>query len=170
MQWPRARRDDDGVDGAKCIDKCRDAFLRIGQQTGQVARLDIAEDQRRPDGDGDDMDDRRDIMPQGHDTQLQAHLDAARGTLVDDLADEECQNALGLVVLDDGDDIRRIVCLAQDDSHARDIPRDQRDTQRTNDRVRDKADARFVFIGGSAVHIFQALQNFRADGGGKAGI
>ena len=104
---PRARRDDDGVDGAECIDKCRDAFLRIGQQTGQVARLDIAEDQRRPDGDGDDMDDRRDIMPQGHDTQLQAHLDAARGTLVDDLADEECQNALGLVVLDDGDDIGR---------------------------------------------------------------
>ena len=167
---PRARGDDHGVDGAEGIDKCRDAFLRVGQQTGQVARLHIAEDQRRPDGDGDDMDDRRDIVPQGHDAELQAHLDAALGALVDDLADQEGQNALGLVVLDDGDDIRRIVRLAQHDSHAGDIPRDQRDAQRTDDRVRDKADARFVFIGVSAFHIFQALQNFRADGGGKAGV
>ena len=64
-----------------------------------------------------------------------------------------------------------IVCLAQHDGHAGDIPGDQRDTQRTNDwDPGTKPMPDFALIGVSAVHILQALQDLRADGGGKAGV
>ena len=89
-----ARGDDDIVDRAERIDERRDALLRVLQQAGQVAGLDIAEDQGRADGDGDGVDDGGDVMAERHDAQLEAHLHAALGALVENAADEEGQDAL----------------------------------------------------------------------------
>ena len=96
-----ARGDDDIVDRAEGVDERGNALLRVGQQAGQIAGLHVAEDQGRADGDGDDVDDGGHVMAQRHDAQLEAHLHAALGALLDHAADQEGQDALGLVVLDD---------------------------------------------------------------------
>ena len=103
--------DDDRIDVAEGIDERGDALLRVGQQPGQIARLHIAEDQRRADGDGDDVDNGGDVMAQRDDAQLETHLDALLGALLDDVADHEGHDALGLIALDDGGHVLRLLAL-----------------------------------------------------------
>ena len=64
-------------------------------------------------------------MAQRNDTQLQAHLHAALGTLLDAVAHQEGQDALGLVVLHHADHIGSVVGLTQHHSHAGDVAGDQ---------------------------------------------
>ena len=166
----RARGNDHVVDGAEGVDKGGNSRLGVGQQSCQIAGLHIAEDQRRTDGDGDDMDDTRHVVTQRDDTELQTHLHTAFGALLDDIADHKGHDALGLVVLDNLDDVLGIFRLAQHDRHAGNIARDQRHAQRTDDGVGNKSDAGIGSVGIAALDILQALENFCADGGSKAGI
>ena len=109
-------------------------------------------------------------MAQRHNAEFQTHFHAALGTLLDHVADEECHNALGLIVLDDLDGVGGIVGLAQHDGHARNITRDQRDAQRTDDGVGNETDAGIGSVGIAALDIFQTLEDLGADGGGKTGV
>ena len=96
-----ARGDDDIVDRAEGVDEGGNTLFGVGKQPCKIARLHVAEDQRRTDGNGDDVDDCRNVMTQRDDAQLQTHLDACVGALLDHIADQEGHDALGLVVLDD---------------------------------------------------------------------
>ena len=116
------------------------------------------------------MDDGGHVMSQRNDTQLQTHLDAALGALLDDVAHHEGHDALALVVLDHLNNVLGIVRLAQHNGHAGDIAGDQRHAQRTDDGVGNEADAGLVLIGVRTVDVFQSLKNFRADSGSKAGV
>ncbi len=66
------------------------------------------------------------------------------GGLVNAVADQEGQDALGLVVLDDRATSAAYVGLAEHDGHAGDVARDERDTQRADDGIGHKADAGIV--------------------------
>ena len=109
-------------------------------------------------------------MTQRDDAEFQPHLDAAFGALLNDIADHEGHDTLGLIILDDLHDIGGIVRLAEHDGDAGDIARDERDTEGTDDGVGDKADAGVGFIGVAALDILQALEDLRADGGGKTSV
>lgn len=162
--------DDDRIDVAEGIDERGDALLRVGQQPGQIARLHIAEDQRRADGDGDDVDNGGDVMAQRDDAQLETHLDALLGALLDDVADHEGHDALGLIALDDGGHVLRLLGLAQHDGYAGDIAGDQRDTEGTDDGIGHEADAGDgrLLVGVLRLDELQALQDLCADGSGEA--
>ena len=163
---------DDIVDRAEGVDKRGNALLGVLQQTGQIARLHVAEDQRRADSDGDDVDDSGHVMAQRDDTELQAHLDARVRTLLDDVADHEGHDALGLIVLDDLGNVLAIVGLAEHDGHAGDIARDQRHAERTDDGIGHEADAgnSRLLIGVLRLGKLEALDDLSADGGGKTGV
>ena len=159
-----------GVNGAEGIDEGGNTVLGVVQQTGQIAGLNVAENQCGTDGYGNNMDDGGHVMSQRNDTQLQTHLDAALGALLDDVAHHEGHDALALVVLDHLNNVLGIVRLAQHNGHAGDIAGDQRHAQRTDDGVGNEADAGLVFVGVGTVDVFQSLKNFRADSGSKAGV
>jgi len=162
--------DHHAVDGAEGVDEGGHALLGIGQQAGQVAGLHVAEDQRRADGHGDNVDDGGHVMTQRDHAELKTHLHAALGALLDDVAHHEGHDALALVVLDHLNNVLGIVRLAQHNGHAGDIAGDQRHAQRTDDGVGNEADAGLVFVGVGTVDVFQSLKNFRADSGSKAGV
>ena len=166
----RSGGDDHLVEGPEGVDKGGDALLGILEQAGQVACLDVAEDQRSADGDGDDVDDAGDVVAKGHHAQLQPHLHPLARRLLDAVADHKGEDALGLVVLDHLGYICGVVRLADDHGHAGDIAGDKGHTQGADDGVRDKADAGVLCIGVAAPHIFQALDDLRAHGGGKPGV
>ena len=109
-------------------------------------------------------------MAQGHNTELEAHADALVRALLDDVAHQEGQDALGLVVLDDLGDSSRILGLAQDNGHAGDIAGDQGNAQGADDGIGHEADAGVGLIGIAALNILEAFDNFRADGGGQSGV
>ena len=109
-------------------------------------------------------------MAQGNNTKLQAHLDAAYRALLDDVAHQEGQDTLGLVVLDHLDNIGRVVSLAQHHRNAGDISGNQGHAQGADDRVGHEADAGFIGVGVAALNVLQALDDLSAHGGGKAGI
>ena len=109
-------------------------------------------------------------MAQGDDTELQAHLHAALGALLDDIAHQEGHNALGLVVLDHLHHVGGILGLAQHHGHAGDIAGNQRHAQGADDGVGHEADAGLIGIGIAAVYVLQALQDLRAHGGGKTRV
>ena len=159
-----------GVNGAEGIDEGGNTVLGVVQQTGQIAGLNVAENQSGTDSHGNNMDDGGHVMSQRNDTQLQTHLDAALGALLDDVAHHEGHDALGLIVLDHLHGVLRILGLTQHHGHAGDIAGDQRHAQRTDDGVGNEADAGLVFVGVGTVDVFQSLKNFRADSGSKAGV
>ena len=163
---------DDIVDCAEGVDERGNALLGVLQQTGQIARLHVAEDQRRADSDGDDVDDSGHVMAQRDDTELQAHLDARIRALLDDVTDHEGHDALGLIVLDDLGNVLAIVGLAEHDGHAGDIARDQRHAERTDDGIGHEADAgnSRLLIGVLRLGKLEALDDLSADGGGKTGV
>ena len=160
---------DDIVDGTEGVDERGNALLGVFQQAGQIARLYVAEDQRRTDGDGDDMDDGSHIMAQRDDTQFKAHLDARFRALLDDIADHEGHDALGLIVLDDLGDVFAVIGLAQNDGHTGDIARDQRHAEGTDDGIGYEADAGNgrLLISVLLLGKLQALDDLRADCGSK---
>ena len=158
------------VDRAKGVDKCGNTVLGVVQQTGQVAAFQAAEDQRRTDRDGDNVDHARHVMAQRYYTKVQPHLYAAFRTLLDHIAHQTRQNALGLVILDDACNGVGIVCLAQHDSYAGNVTGDQGNAQRADDGIGNKADTGFIGIGIRPVHIFQALNDLCADRCGKARV
>ncbi len=91
--------DHHGVNGTEGVHEGRHTLLGVFQQTGQVAGLHVAENQGRTDGHGDNVNNGGHVMAQRNDTQLQAHLHAALGALLDAVAHQEGHDALGLVVL-----------------------------------------------------------------------
>ena len=109
-------------------------------------------------------------MTQGDHTELQAHLHAAFGALLDAVAYHKGHNALGLVVLDHLYHVGGVLGLAQDYGHAGDIAGDQRHTQGTDDGIGHEADAGLILIGLGPVYIFQAFQDLRAYGGSQTGV
>jgi hypothetical protein len=154
----------------KVLTKAGTRFLCIIHQAAEIARLDGAENERRADGDGDDMDDGGDVMAKGNDTEIKAHPDAGCGGLVDHIADEEGQKPFCLVFLHAHAELCLIVGFTQNDGHARDVARHQRYAQGADDRVGHKADAPLILVGLRAVDKFEALQDFRADGCGEARV
>ena len=162
--------DDHLVQGAKGVHEGGYAFLGVIQQPGQVAGIVGAEDQRRADGDGDHVDHGGHVVAQGHHAEFQAQLHAGLGALLDDVADQEGHDALGLVVLDHLRHVRRIVRLAQHHGHAGDVAGDQRHAQGTDDGIGHEADAGFVGVGVAALDVLQALDDLRPHGGGQAGV
>ena len=95
-------------------DEGRDTLLGVGQQALEIAGLDVAEDQGSTDGHGDHMDDGGHVMAQGHHAELQTHLDALLGGLLDAVANHKGHDALGLVILDHVGHLGRFGGLAQD--------------------------------------------------------
>ena len=118
------------------------------------------------------MDDGGHVMAQRDDTQLEAHLDALLSALFDDVADHEGHDALGLIALDDGGHVLRLLRLAQHDGYAGDIAGDQRNAEGTDDGIGHEADAGDgrLLIGVLRLDELQALQDLRADGGGETGV
>ena len=166
----RARGDDNLVQRAECIDECGDAFLCISKQIRKVAGLNIAEDKRSANRDSNNMNHGGHVMAKRDNAKLKTHFDALLRGLLDAIADHEGQNAFGLVVLYDFFDRSRIVRFAEHDGDARNVARDERNAERTNDRIRHKADAAFGGIGVAAADILQAFDDLRADRCRKAGI
>ena len=166
----RARRNDHFVQRAEGIHERRNAFLGILEQTRQIAGLYAAEDQRRANRHGYDVDYAGHIVSQRHYAKFQTQLYARFDRLIDAIADQEREQTLGLVILDDAGYVLRIVALAEHNRNAGNIARNQRDAQRTNYRIGNETDARFILIRIFAFDIFQTFQNFRAHGGGKAGV
>ena len=160
----------DLIQRAEGVDEGRNALLGVGKQRRKIARGHAAEDQRRADGDGHDVDDCGHIVAQRHHAELQAHLHAALNRLIDHVADQEGEQALGLVVLDDVYCIGGIVRLAQHHGHAGDVAGDQRHAQGADDGIRHEANAALVLIGLCAVHKLETLQDLRAHGGGQARV
>ena len=161
-----------GVNGAEGIDEGGNTVLGVVQQSGQIAGLNVAENQCGTDGHGNNMDDGGHVMSQRNDTQLQTHLDAALGALLDDVAHHEGHDALALVVLDHLNNVLGIVRLAQHNGHAGDIAGDQRHAQRTDDGIGHEADAgnRGLLIGILRFGKLQTLKDLGADSGGQTGV
>ena len=109
-------------------------------------------------------------MAQGHHAELQAHLHALLQGLLDALADHKGEDALGLVVLDHLGHVLGIVRLAQHHGHAGDVSGDQGHAQGTDDGIGHEPDAGVPGVGIAAAHVFQALDDLRAHGGGKARV
>ena len=160
-----ARGDDDIVDRAKGIDKRGNALFRIGKKARQIARLHIAEDQSRADGDGHNVDDSRHVMAKRNDAELKAHLHTGVCALLDHIADQEGHNALRLVVLDDLCRILAVFGLAEHNSHAGDIARNQRHAERADDGIGHEADAgnSCALIALLGLDKLEALEDLRAD-------
>ena len=158
------------IQRAEGVDEGGHAILRILQKTSQVAGLDVAENQRGPDGHCNRMDHRGHIVAQGHHAQLQAHLDTLLCSLLNAVADHQCQDALGLVIFDNLGYIFGFLRLAQDHGYTRDIACHQGDAQGTDDRIRHKADAGLSGVGLGTVQILQALNDLGTDSGSKAGV
>ena len=167
-----ARGDDDIVDRAEGVDEGGNTLFGVGKQPCKIARLHVAEDQRRTDGNGDDVDDCRNVMTQRDDAQLQTHLDACVGALLDHIADQEGHDALGLVVLDDLCCVFAVFRLAEHDGNAGNIARDQRHAERTDDGIGHKADAGHScsLIGVLRLDKLETFENFCADCGCKTGV
>ena len=167
---PRSGGDRHGVQRAEGVDEGGDPLLGVGQQTCQIAGLDVAEDEGGADGHGDYMDDAGDVVAQGHHPELQTHLHALLQGLLDAAADHEGEDALGLVVLDHFRHGGGVIRLAQDHGHAGDVARDQGHAQGADDGVWDEADAGVGLVGVGIVHVLEALDDLRAHGGGEAGV
>ena len=158
------------VEGPEGVDKGGDTLLGVLQQARQVAGLDVAEDQGRPDGHGDHVDDAGDVVAQGHHTELQAHLHALGQGLLDAVADHEGEDALGLVVLDHLGHVLGVVGLAQHHGHAGDVAGDQGHAQGADDGVGNEADAGVLGVGVRAAQVLQSLDDLSPHGGGKARV
>ena len=165
----RTSGNDNGIDGAEGIDESGDSVLGVFQQAGQIAGLHITEDQSSADGNGDHMDDGGHIMAQGDDAEFQTHLDTL-GHLLDAVADQEGHDALGLVILDNLNNIFGIVRLAQHNGHAGDIAGNQGHAQGANDGIGHEADAGFICIGLGRFRPLQAFDNLGAYSGGASNI
>ena len=109
-------------------------------------------------------------MSQRHDAQLHAHLYSALGALLYDIADEECHESLGLIVLDYLDCVCGLLSLAEHYCNTGDVAGDQRNAERADDRIRYEADARVGGIGIAALDIFQSLDDLCSDSRGKSCI
>ena len=166
------RGNDNIVDCAEGIDERGNALLGVLEQASQIARLHVAEDQRSTDGDGDDMNHGSHVMAQRDNAELKAHLDARIRALLNDFADHEGHDALGLIVLDDLCNVLAVFGLAQHDGHTGDIARDQRHAEGTDDGIGHKADAgnRGLLIGILRFGKLQTLKDLGADGSGKTGV
>ena len=162
--------DNHGIDLTKGVHKGGHAVLGVVQERGQVAGLDVAEDQRGADGHGDHVDHGGHIVSQGHHAHFKTHLHAAFGALLDDVAHQEGHDALGLIVLDDLGHILGGVGLAQHHGHAGDIAGDQGHAQGADDGIGHEADAGVIGIGLGAVYILEAFENLRAHSGGETGV
>ena len=158
------------VDRAEGVDEGGNSLLCISQQSRQIARRQVAEDQRRADSHRHHMDDRGHVMAQRDDTKVKAHLYAALRALLDYVAYHKGHDALALVILHDVYHILRILRLAQHNRHARDIAGNQRHAQGTDHRVRNEADSAVIRVRIRVVHILQSLQDLSAHRCGKAGV
>jgi len=161
----RACGDDDIVDRTERIDERGNTLFRVGKKARQIARLHIAEDQSRADGDGHNVDDSRHVMAQRDDAELKAHLHTGVCALLDDVADQEGHNALRLVVLDDLRRILAVFGLAEHDGHTGDIARNQRHAERADDGIGHEADAgnSCALIALLGLDKLEALEDLRAD-------
>ena len=158
------------VNGTEGVDKCRNTFLGISQQASQIAGFHITENQSCTDGNGNNMDHRSHIMAQRNDAEFQTHFHAAFGTLLDNIAYHEGHNALGLVILYHADHISGIISLAQNNSNAGNITGNQRNAQRTDNRIGNKTDAGLILVRISTLYVLQTFQNFRTYSSRQAGI
>ena len=162
--------DHHGVNGAKGVHEGGNTVLGVVQQARQVAGLNVAEDQSGTDGNGDNVDDGGHVMAQGDDTELQAHLHTGLSALLDDIAHQEGHDALGLVVLNHLANLGGGVSLAENHGNAGNIAGDQGHAQGADDGIGDKAYTGFTGIGVAALYVLEALNDFRAHGGGKTGV
>ena len=160
---------DDLVERAEGVDEGGDALLGVVEELTEVARRDGAEDERRADGDGDDVDDGGYVVAQRHDAVVETHLDALGGGLIDDVADEEGQQALVLVVLDDGGELGGLLRAAENDGDAGDVARDEGHAEAADDGIGHEADAALALVG-ILVEPLQTLDDLRSDGGRETGV
>ena len=163
-------RHHNGIDGTEGIDKGGHTVLGVVQQASQVTGLDVAENQSGTDCHGDNVNHGGDIMTQRNDTQLQTHLHAAIGALLDAVTHHKGHDALGLIVLDHLHHIGGVIGFAQHYRHTGDVAGDQGHAQGTNHGVGNEADAALCCIGVAALHILETFDNFSAHSGSKTGI
>lgn len=90
----------DVVDGLIGVDKGVDPVEGVLVEAVPIAGLDVAEDHGRADDQADDMANRPDILAHGEYTHGEAHGHALLHGLLDDAADEEDEDAPGLIALD----------------------------------------------------------------------
>ena len=109
-------------------------------------------------------------MAERHNAQLETHLYTLLRSLLNAVADQERQNALGLVILDHLGHGGSIVRLAQHNRNAGDIARYKRHAEGANDGIGHEADAGFIRIRIRTAQILQALDDFRTDGCGQTGV
>ena len=109
------------------------------------------------------------ITAQGHVADVEAQLHTLLHTLVDDAAHQGDEDALGLVLLDQGRALLGGGSRADDDRHAGDVPGDQGHAQLTDLGVGEVTHDGLL-VGGAAGHgVLHQLDHLGGQGGGHAG-
>ena len=115
------------------------------------------------------MADRPDLFPDGNDTDGEAHLEVLGNELLDDAADEEDEDAAGLIALDGFDGLFHRGSRPDHDDEAGNITGDERHAQLAHFGVCEVAVVGGALIGRFAAGVLTGLDDLRGDRGGDAG-
>ena len=115
------------------------------------------------------MADRPDLFPDGNDTDGEAHLEVLGNELLDDAADEENEDAAGLIALDGFDGLFHRGSRPDHDDEAGNIAGDERHAQLAHFGVCEVAVVGGALIGRFAAGVLAGLDDLRGDRGGDAG-
>ena len=135
-----------------------------------VARLDGAEDHGRAHDQRNDVSDGPDLFADGNDTDGKAHGKTCFHSLLDDAADQEDENAAGLIALDGLDRFLGGGSRADHNDKAGDIAGDEGNAELTDFRVGEVAVIVRALIRGLGLDIFAGLDHISGDGGADAGL
>ena len=116
------------------------------------------------------MTDGPDLFADGDDTDGEAHRNAHLDCLLDDAADEEDEDAAGLIALDGLDCLFLGRSRADHDHEAGDITGDQRNAQFTDLGVGEVAVVVGAFVRSVGLDILAGFDHLGGDGGADAGL
>ena len=165
-----AAGDSDVIDGLIGVDECVDAVEGVLVEALDVARLDGAEDHGCAHDQRNDMADGPDLFADGNDTDGEAHGKTGFHSLLDDAADQEDENAAGLVALDRLDRFLGGGSRPDHDDEAGDIAGDKGNAQLTDLCVGEMAVIVRALVRGLGLDIFAGFDHFSGDGGADAGL
>ena len=165
-----AAGDGNVVDGLIGVDECVDAVEGVLVEALDVARLDGAEDHGCAHDQRNDVADGPDLFADGNDTDGEAHGKTSFHSLLDDAADQEDENAAGLVALDRLDRFFGGGSRPDHDDEAGDIAGDKGNAQLTHFRVGEVAVVVGALVRGLGLDVLAGLDHLGGDGGADAGL
>ena len=165
-----AAGDGNVVDRLISVDKRVDAVEGVLVEALDVARLDGAEDHGCAHDQRNDVADGPDLFADGNDTDREAHGKTGFHSLLDDAADQEDENAAGLIALDGLDRFLGGRSRADHDDEAGDIAGNKRNAEFTDFCVGEVAVIVRALIRGLGLDIFAGLDHLSGDGGADAGL